>query len=752
MSLNDVLSRPRLIAILCINLALALLYAWSTTETHAVSINVTSRGAVATVDNDSVSMSLPISPGRIGWQAPRYDSYRMQATGEAAQGNATSWMGRVGEALRVGAAQPAFGELGLSTPGRHALHSALPASGVIAPGTVRLGEYVVPPYALHIDLQRPEGGDTILIGIDKHLHGYALQARYDQPDLQWVEWNNGVTGQVLATAGIRHMPLVESIKRTLRMLLLAYWYALFAVLVALGAYPLMLILYNGVKSHGDNLLPDLGGPQFSGRITLAVALGIGVTGLIFTTLTSSLLLDRIPHVQDSVAYLWQAKIFAQGRLHMAALPPGIRQFFTEEYIPFFQGKWFTQYPPGQPLMLLLGVWLSQPWLVDPILASAALTLTVLLGRTIFSPPVAWLAGALGLASPFWLFLGSEYMAHPTGLFFGMLFMLAFAQVERAGGTIWACTAGLSAGMLFLTRELTAVGLLAPFAVYALLYMRGRWRLAVPAAAAALVPVAFLLYYNWQQMGSPVVSTYAAWQHFYKLGFGNDQSPIGAFTPGDGVWNMYHNLSILNAHLFGWPYAVALALAAVPFITLRAQRWDVLLLSSFLCLAIPHMFYWCSCLMYGPRFYYEAIPCLLLLTARGFAVLATLPVNLWSRRLARDQAAATTFPALLLTALVLFNIRFYMPAQLALYKGYNYSSGQELQVVRRARVHHALVFVASNPPGFWATYGNVFFANDPNLRGDIIYAHDLGAADPLLYRYFPGRTHFRLVNDSLSFLN
>src|SRR5947209_5299064 len=146
-----------------------------------------------------------------------------------------------------------------------------------------------------------------------------------------------------------------------------------------------------------------------------------------------------------------------------------------------------------------------------------------------------MAAALGLSSPFWLFLGSSFMAHATGLFFGAVCFLSFALAEESGRLRWVLVLGGSAGALFLTRQITAVGLLAPLAVYALLFSRRGWRAYLPALAPFAVAGGLLLLYNWAQMGNPLQSTYAAWAPTYKLGFGPNYAPAGAFTPADGIW-------------------------------------------------------------------------------------------------------------------------------------------------------------------------------------------------------------------------
>ena len=60
-------------------------------------------------------------------------------------------------------------------------------------------------------------------------------------------------------------------------------------------------------------------------------------------------LNHIPHVQDSIAQLFHAKIFAMGKL-TAPLPPH-KEFFDFMFM-INDGRWYSQYPPGHSLLLM----------------------------------------------------------------------------------------------------------------------------------------------------------------------------------------------------------------------------------------------------------------------------------------------------------------------------------------------------------------------------------------------------------------
>ena len=176
-------------------------------------------------------------------------------------------------------------------------------------------------------------------------------------------------------------------------------------------------------------------------------------------------LDGIPHVQDDVAYLFQGKIFAHGR-SWVPVPPG-PEFFANGFIQMFEGRWFTKYPPGYPLMLVPALWAGVSWLVNPLSAGVALALVYLTARRMYNTRIAIWAGVLGLTSPWLLFMSGSYMSHPTTMMWVALFVYCIVRMrdgpEIAATRIltywlWPLLGGAAIGMAFITREWTAIGI------------------------------------------------------------------------------------------------------------------------------------------------------------------------------------------------------------------------------------------------------------------------------------------------------
>ncbi|MCI0393556.1 MAG: hypothetical protein L0322_01275, partial [Chloroflexi bacterium] len=152
----------------------------------------------------------------------------------------------------------------------------------------------------------------------------------------------------------------------------------------------------------------------------------------------------------------------------------------------------------------------------------------------------------------------------------------------------------------------------------------------------------------------------------------------------------------------------------------------------------YVFYWADGIMYGPRYFYAALPAFLLLTARG--------VEATGRRLGGQAGRAAVW--LLLLAFIAGNLVSYLPAYMAGLPGFNFLTGRPLAVVRQQVEEPAVVFVAAER-GDWWEYGSLFSGNTPWLDGPIIYARDRGEEENArLLALYPGRRAYLLAGDEL----
>ena len=103
------------------------------------------------------------------------------------------------------------------------------------------------------------------------------------------------------------------------------------------------------------------------------------------------------------------------------------------------GKFYSWAPPGWPLLLLPGVLLGVPWLVNPVLGALTLLVVYRLGELVYDRATSLLALFFMLFSPFFLLHSASYFAHPSSLLFIALCVFFYArgiEKRRAAISFW----------------------------------------------------------------------------------------------------------------------------------------------------------------------------------------------------------------------------------------------------------------------------------------------------------------------------
>ena len=522
--------------------------------------------------------------------------------------------------------------------------------------------------------------------------------------------------------------------------------------------------------------------------------------------------DRLPHVEDEVAYLFQARTIAAGRF--VADAPALPEFFEMPFIIVRDGRWFGKYTPGYPAVLALGVLAGQPWLVNPLFGALSVGLVYLAGRRLYGTPTGLLAAALMAASPFFLLQAGSWMSHVVCLFWALLFLLLFERGRR-GSDPAAFFAGVALGMLFLSRPLTGVAIGLPFALWAaieLLWAPRRLPTYLLILLGFLPFVAALLAYNQLTTGDPWRSAYELYWPFDKVGFGPGTGPGGGHTLAGGWLNTRLNLELLADYLFGWPHRLSLApavLAAVLAVLRLAWRglrraaraikgaartecagtagqvrpapevWDLLHIGVAASLVAAYAAYWHGLPMYGPRYYFEALGALVLLSARGLLQVAGLATALLGRIVPvsdRSRPGAPTTPGplpaarcrlpslrcprvwataavlVVVAGLTMHSFGHFAPQEFRRHVRWYTIDGSDLRRVRAAGLEHAVVFVRSQkePQYAWLDYAPFFSQNVPSLDSDVVYAIDLGdERNRALMARYPGRAFYRYAEGRLT---
>lgn len=477
------------------------------------------------------------------------------------------------------------------------------------------------------------------------------------------------------------------------------------------------------------------GPQ-PGRFVFVCVLIFFLT----TNIVSLFVFEQMPHVQDSVAQLFHAKIFASGNLTAPA--PAEPEFF--EYLQMIMtDRWYSQYPPGHASLLAVALLAGVPWILNPLLGSLSILLLYVLARDLYGDETGRITVVLGLLSPFLVFMSSEFMNHTTALFFFLIFAVFIFRAVRSGRLTDGLIAGSALGWLTLTRPYSAAALCLPFLAYALVTLIQRKvfvaRAAIGFTLSFLAFLGALFWFNLQTNGDPFVFGFQAlWGERVNPGFGTVNAGQ-EHTVLRGLRQTISSLNGLNKYLFEWPVP-SLILVAILFSVRGRGIREWLLLASAVSLAAAYFFYWFQDWCFGPRFLFEATGPLLVLSARGFVLFPEWIGTVLGDRDTR-RVRSLSWVALILMAVI--GAASNLPSHLRTY-GTNYwgVDGKELRTLETTALKEGIVFVVPS------RYGSVFAENDPFLRSGLIFARDLGKENIRLMNRFPHLPAYIILGDTL----
>jgi 4-amino-4-deoxy-L-arabinose transferase-like glycosyltransferase len=532
------------------------------------------------------------------------------------------------------------------------------------------------------------------------------------------------------------------------------------VWMVLAPYPkLLLLLLAGFAVVGAlQFLPATAPVLPAGRLRAAAGwIGAGAMAAVAFAVTLFLNYSygsHMPHVPDSVSYVFQAKILASGHLSAPAPPSQAFDFFFPPLIEVHHGRWASVYPFGHPLLLAIGVRLGAMWLVPPAVGAGCVMLMFAVGRKLYNARTGLLAALLFAGSPFFMMSAADFMSHNTAAFY-LLLSIFFLVLHDRRPVLFPFLSGIFFGLLFNTRPLTAAALVLPYGAMLLSFLippgqrkQGLKQIAAFAAGGLLMLVAYYLY-TWGATGSPfTISDTQANKN--NVGFS------GLHSVAAGIENEQTQLSMLALVLNDWPLYLGVSVLLLPFALGTRHKWDWFFLSCAVMTMGAYTIYYSPGIMHGPRYWYEATPFLLLLTARAADLAGTLLAAGAARlraRITRRDAPSAEWAALLVTyafvtVLVVWGSYAWlrsdakpwridlMPARAKDLRGFNGANDQFAKTVDAAQLHNALVLMQLCPN--WQCYGSLFWKNSPTLDGDIVYARNVVSEHQRLFDQYPDR--------------
>lgn len=393
-------------------------------------------------------------------------------------------------------------------------------------------------------------------------------------------------------------------------------YLLPAYVLLLPAILLMAFRLSRARSaQPDSEAPASRGVQTHQRRFL---IGVFVATFVAVTAVHFFVIHGYPQVSDEHSYIFEADLLASGRLY-AESPPAPQFFQTLNIIN--DGRWYSRYTIGWPLLLALGRLARIDFAVNAACAALSLVVLYLIGKRLLGPSGGALSVFFAGLSPFFLLPAGTYFPHTASGLFSLIYVYCLLAAAQDGKWRHAVSAGVSIAYLLQIRPqdgvLVLVGTL-PLA----LYLARRRPEGAPGAAGqtparfALIMAFFalgvgaLLLVNRAQTGQASLFAFLKYQPTEKWGFGT----LG-HSPLRGLWDAAY--AFMRAGFWTVPFLTLLALISI----LRRRGAVALLVVPAAAFAAFYFFYYdLGGIDIGVRFYLPALLLLCVPAAGGVLVL------------------------------------------------------------------------------------------------------------------------------------
>lgn len=475
---------------------------------------------------------------------------------------------------------------------------------------------------------------------------------------------------------------------------------------------------------------------------------IFTTIIFFVSLTLYLLVAKevfhgIPRIDDGAGALFEARILAIGKVTLP-LPPNAEFFKVFSVLGANEnvGHWCGMYPPGWPILLLLGVLVGDPWIINPILG-ALLSITIIaLGTEMFGARTGKTAGLLSIFSPFMLILSGLHLSHiPTGLFCALC-LLSILKMLRTNKWQYGLMAGFTIGMALLCRPLTAAVMGTVFG-FLLLFQPKKLLRNIPGLIVAVIAlsicVIIYLLFQYAITGNPFTAGHTIGMGIYgKYGF-VELRPGKAHTIANGIAHTILRIKALNDNVLNW-IVPSLIIAILPFIIDRNRLKYFLLFIPAIALLIVYSAFWYYEGYFPARYIFSAVPLLIILAAHGLILLNSM--------IKRSKTVTKRLYTGFIYINILFVLTVSIPSHLSIYHSHFGDVEENLQkTMKFYGVHNAVVFMDSTNiergvhEDLNDYYATGFMLNDLDLKNDIIYVRNSREQNYKILKTYPNKNFY-----------
>ncbi|GAB4384337.1 glycosyltransferase family 39 protein [Albidovulum sp.] len=465
----------------------------------------------------------------------------------------------------------------------------------------------------------------------------------------------------------------------------------------------------------------------------------------------ALAFQHMPHVEDEVAYIFQARTFAGGALTVPAPPPAAAPGLDYYLFEIRDGRWYAATQPGWPAALALGYLAGLPWLLNPLLAGFSVLMAHSITRRRIGLEAADLVALMMATSPWILAASASFMPHMLTLFLILLSWWLILRARPAERPEWRrlFLAGMAMGWVFATRPLDGVLIGGLTGLWVLFGPQGSLRRALIYAAGCVAVGGLLLLYNHLITGSPLTLPLSAYldRHWAPganaFGFGKDIGPPGGWvmldlwpghSPLEALINTIHLAVSLQFEFLGWPVGSLMLLFAF-LLWQRKTGFDGAMMAVIATVVGTMALYWFAASYYiGPRYWFPAAFAFLCLSARGYQALRGIFPGTNEQGIVRIDT--------ILGTCCLFGLLIFTPWRgVVKYHEYGGFHAYVREAAAAGQFGNAVVLVEKN-----GDPGSALVLNDPWLRADRPVFLDATADldEAALRAAFPGREIIRYM--------
>ncbi len=443
---------------------------------------------------------------------------------------------------------------------------------------------------------------------------------------------------------------------------------------------------------------------------------------------SFLILQQFPNSGDEYAYIYQAKTFIQNRTWNN--PHELNHFFKFWNILVKDEKMFSIFPPGWPLLIAAFMSISVPaWIINPIIGCISIICLYFLSRSLSNSYVAKITIFVTALSSFYLFNAASFFSHNFCSLLIILFTLSSFKYFKEDKLIYAFLAGTFLGWAFITRYFTAILCMMPILIYYIYYVRKKNLKGLLFSLIGASPfIVFLLLYNYSISGNAFIlpRNWVGGYDEFELMFS-----------GIGLRNLISQIFLFHIYTPIFFFIIYCYYVAIDFYKLKNKLLQgddlkVFFVSlNLLLLIIAHYFFnHTGENQYGPRFYYEGFPFLVLYICRSL---------FYGQNGKKDKQRKTL--AIIFGAGILIHLPI---AALLADKNHQiiYERTDLYRIAQQKNLKNSIIFLQTGTGHIYEMHRYDLTRNNFRYSNSVLYAASLGAEkDQQLKKLYPNRSYY-----------